>query len=190
MKPLAQVAAWLDEARAAGVLEPEAMALATATAQGVPSVRFVLCRGIDDEGVRFFTNYDSRKALELDSNPRASVGFFWASFKRQVRIEGTVGRLGAVDSDAYFQSRPRGNQISACVSPQSRVIASLEDLRRQQVELEAKLAGAPVPRPANWGGYGLVASRVELWTAGADRLHDRRLFERRGAEWLETRLAP
>jgi pyridoxamine 5'-phosphate oxidase len=187
-----RVAAWLDEARAKGVLEPEAMALATCVG-GVPSARFVLCRGIDaidGGGVRFFTSYESRKAQELEANPRAAVVFHWAALARQVRIEGTVSRLPAADSDAYFAARPRGSQLAASVSPQSRVITSLDELRQKQVALATELKDRPVPRPATWGGYRLAASRVELWTSGADRMHERLVFEREGDGWKESRLAP
>jgi len=189
VSPLDRVASWLEEARAKGVLEPDAMALATCVG-ATPSVRVVLCRGIDATGVRFFTSYESRKASELDANPHAAAVFHWALLGRQARIEGTVGRLTAAESDAYFASRPRGSQLGASVSPQSRVIASLDELRQKQAALDAELAGRPVPRPATWGGYRITATRVELWTSGADRLHDRLVYERRGEGWSESRLAP
>jgi pyridoxamine 5'-phosphate oxidase len=189
MSPLDRVAAWVEEARAKGVLEPDAMALATAR-DGAPSVRFVLCRGIDATGIRFFTSYESRKAGELENNPRAAVVFHWAALGKQVRIEGTVSRLAAAESDAYFAGRPRGSQLAASVSPQSRVIASLEELRGKQAALAAELGDRPVPRPASWGGYRLTASRVELWTSGADRMHERLVYERAGEGWKESKLAP
>jgi pyridoxamine 5'-phosphate oxidase len=169
------------------------MALATTAAGrsgGAPSVRFVLCRGIDEAGVRFYTNYDSRKARELAQNPLAAGVFFWAQLARQVRIEGRVERLSDADNDDYFHSRPRGSQIASAVSPQSRPIAALEDLYARCADLEARLGGAPVPRPAHWGGYLLRATSVELWRGGVDRLHDRVLYERRGDAWESTRLAP
>src|SRR5262245_59585391 len=168
------------------------MALATVTPEGVPSVRYVLCRGIDARGVRFFTNYDSRKAHDLDATGRAAGVFFWAGLAppRQVRVEGRVVRATAEESDAYFASRPRGNQVSAAVSPQSRPIASLEDVAAQARALEERLAGKPVPRPEGWGGYWLVADAVELWQGRADRMHDRTRYERVGEQWEGTRLAP
>jgi pyridoxamine 5'-phosphate oxidase len=190
MSPLSTLASWIAEAEAKGVLEPVAMALATVGAGGVPSVRFVLCRGIDEAGVRFFTNYDSRKGRELAQNPGAAAVFHWAALQRQVRIEGRIERLSDEDSDAYFSSRPRGSQIASAVSPQSRPITALEDLYARCADLEARLAGAPIPRPPHWGGYLLRATSVELWQGGVDRLHDRILYERRGDLWSSTRLAP
>jgi pyridoxamine 5'-phosphate oxidase len=188
--PLDTLAAWVEEAGRAGIIESSAMALATANKDGVPSVRFVLGRGIDDAGVRFYTNYDSRKARELDENPRAAAAFYWEPLHRQVRIEGTIERLTAAESDAYFKSRARGSQLSASVSPQSAPIRDLETLVEKRTALEAALLGRDVPRPENWGGYLLRASSVELWVSGADRLHDRVLYTRRAGAWDSVRLAP
>jgi pyridoxamine 5'-phosphate oxidase len=210
--PLETLAAWLAEAEAAKVPEPAAMALATVSPSGAPSVRYVLCRGIDRRGVRFFTNYDSAKAHDLDATGRAAAAFHWATFRRQVRIEGRIVRATSEESDAYFASRPRGNQLAGAVSPQSRPIASLDEVRARYRELETRLAGAPVPRPEGWGGYWLLADAVELWRAGPDRLHDRVRYVRKGedegepdtesgkrgkdeqspevATWSEVRLAP
>ena len=190
MTPLETLAGWVKDAEAAGLPEPSAMALATVSAGGAPSVRIVLCRGIDARGVRFFTSYGSRKAGELDATKRAAAVFHWASMGRQLRLEGRVERATAEESDAYFRSRPRGHQLAGAVSPQSRPIEDLDELRVLSRELEARLGGAPVPRPADWGGYWLLADRVEIWNAGADRLHDRVLYERRGDEWAGVRLAP
>lgn len=169
--------------------EPEAMTLATSH-EGSPSARVVLCRGIDDRGVRFFTNYESRKGRELDANPRAALVFHWPILKKQVRVEGVTERLTAAESDAYFGSRPRGSQLAASVSPQSRPIESLEGLRKAQAALREKLEGKPVPRPAHWGGFRVVAERVELWVNGDDWMHERRLFVRGPEGWSESRLAP
>jgi pyridoxamine 5'-phosphate oxidase len=195
--PLETLAAWLAEAEAARALEPAAMALATVSRSGEPSVRFVLCRGIDARGVRFFTNYDSAKAHDLDATGRGAVAFHLATFQRQARIEGRIVRATAEESDAYFHSRPRGHQLAGAVSPQSHPIASLDELRARYRELEARLAGAPVPRPPGWGGYWLLADAVELWRGGPDRLHDRVRYVRVHAEvapelatWSEVRLAP
>jgi pyridoxamine 5'-phosphate oxidase len=190
MSPLATLAEWIGEAERAGLPEPEAMALATVGVGGVPSLRFVLCRGVDERGLRFFTNFESRKGRELADNPHAAAVFHWASMARQVRVEGRVERLPAEDSDAYFRSRPRGSQIASAVSPQSRPIESLEDLQARCADLEARLAGAEVPRPAHWGGFLLHATAVELWRGGPDRLHDRLRYVRRGEAWDATRLAP
>jgi pyridoxamine 5'-phosphate oxidase len=188
--PLDTLAQWLEEARQRGMAEPEAMALATATSAGVPSVRIVLCRGIDSQGIRFFTNYESRKGRELDDNPAAAATFFWPVLDRQVRVEGRAERLPAADSDAYFDHRRRGHQISAWASAQSRPLSSLEALKQRAGELERAHEGRPVPRPPYWGGYLLRASSVELWSRGADRLHDRVRYERGGAGWTSVRLAP
>jgi pyridoxamine 5'-phosphate oxidase len=213
--PLETLAAWLAEAVAARLPEPAAMALATVSASGTPSVRYVLCRGIDPRGVRFFTNYDSAKAHDLEATGRAAAAFHWATFQRQVRVEGRIMRATAEESDTYFQSRPRGHQLAGAVSPQSHPIASLDDLRARYHELETRLAGAPVPRPPGWGGYWLLADAVELWHGGPDRLHDRVRYVREAgttegggnegggsgkmkdarqspevATWCEVRLAP
>ena len=190
MTPLETLAAWLAEAEAAHLPEPSAMALATASPDGTPSVRYVLCRGIDARGVRFFTNYDSRKAHDLDATGRAAAVFYWAPLARQVRVEGRVVRATAEESDTYFHSRPRGHQLAGAVSPQSRPIADLDELRARYAHLESRLAGAPVPRPEEWGGYWLLADAVELWRAGADRMHDRMRYSRSGTEWSGVRLAP
>jgi pyridoxamine 5'-phosphate oxidase len=191
--PLETLAAWIAEAEAAGLPEPSAMALATVSPAGAPSARFVLCRGIDARGIRFFTNYESRKARELDATGRAAAAFHWAPLERQVRVEGRVVRATPEESDAYFQSRPRGNQLAGAVSPQSRPIASLDEVRARYEELEARLAGGPVARPSEWGGYWLLADAVELWRAGRDRMHDRVRYERHGGDpetWSGVRLAP
>jgi pyridoxamine 5'-phosphate oxidase len=188
--PLETLAAWMSEAEAAGVVEPSAMALATVSAEGVPTVRYVLCRGIDARGVRFFTNYESNKALDLDATHRAAAAFHWAPLARQVRVEGRVVRATAAESDAYFASRPRGHQLAAVVSPQSRHIESLDDLHARFTELAASLGDGPVPRPAGWGGYWLLADVMELWQGMPDRMHDRVRYERHGDAWRPIRLAP
>jgi pyridoxamine 5'-phosphate oxidase len=190
VNPLHTLGEWLDEARAAGVLEPDAMALATVGADGHPSVRFVLCRGVDERGIRFFTNYDSRKGHDLAGRPHAAAVFHWAATRHQARVEGRVERLGAAESDAYFRSRARGSQLAANVSPQSAPIEGLDDLREKMRRLDESLRGGEVPRPTNWGGYRINADRVELWTNGQDRLHDRVEYERRGEAWVARRLAP
>ena len=184
------MAAWLDEARLSEDLEPEAMALATADAHGRPSVRVVLCRGVDARGLRFFTNYESRKGDELAENPQAAVAFHWPSLGRQLRLEGTIERLPAAESDAYFQGRPRGHQVSTLVSAQSRPIESIDDLRRKAQQETSRLEGHEVARPSYWGGYRLAPTVVEFWTRGQDRLHERIRFDLRDGAWMERRLAP
>jgi pyridoxamine 5'-phosphate oxidase len=190
MTPLERAAAWIREARESGVPEPEAMALATVSPSGAPSVRIVLCRGVDSRGLRFFTNYESRKGEELRHNPRAAVVFHWAALGRQLRVEGAVERLPAAESDAYFAERPREHRLSALASAQSRPIRSLQDVRERVDELRRDLVGQAVTRPPFWGGYLIVADVVELWTRGADRLHDRVRFTRQGSEWIAQCLAP
>lgn len=191
MSPLATLADWIEEARRAGERDPDAMALATSTAAGAPSVRVVYCRGLDEQGVVFYTNYESRKGRDIEANPVAAAVFHWPSLHRQVRLEGRVEKVSSEASDAYFRSRARGSQIASSVSPQSRPIESLDALRAACDALESRLAGAEVPRPPHWGGYRLVPSSVELWTSGDHRLHDRVLYDRDASgRWAGTRLGP
>jgi pyridoxamine 5'-phosphate oxidase len=190
--PIAQFAAWYDAAVAAGVPEPEAMTLSTATPDGRPSARVVLLRGFDAAGFCFFTNYRSRKGRELEANPHAALTFHWAMLERQVRIEGRVGRTSPAESDAYFASRPSGSRIGAWSSPQSEVIpdrAALESLfERFRAEHPDDAA---IPRPGHWGGFRLAPERIEFWQGRPGRLHDRLLFRRcDAAEWRIERLAP
>jgi pyridoxamine 5'-phosphate oxidase len=190
MTPLETLSAWIEEARERGTPEPEAMALATATPGGAPSVRIVLCRGIDVRGLRFFTNYESRKGIELERNPLAAVTFYWPILARQGRAEGEVERLSPTESDAYFHARPRGHQLSAWASAQSRPLASQGELRRRMEELAAEYGGREVPRPSYWGGFLLRPSAVELWAQGADRIHDRVRYELHDDGWTAQRLGP
>jgi pyridoxamine 5'-phosphate oxidase len=190
--PIATFLSWYDEARRhAAIIDADAVALATATRDGRPSVRMVLYRGMSEGGLRFFTNYDSRKGHELEDNPRAALCFHWPPLFRQVRFEGVVERLGAAESDAYFSSRPVGSQLSAIVSPQSRVIASREELVARREALAAASDGkSGLGRPPFWGGYRVLPETVELWEARENRLHERRLFTRRAAEWVQEVLGP
>jgi pyridoxamine 5'-phosphate oxidase len=186
--PLRQFSRWFDEAAAAGVAMPEAMALATATRDGRPSVRMVLLKGFDERGFAFYTGYESRKGRELAENPRAALLFHWPG--RQARIEGPVERLPAEESDAYFASRPRGSRLSAIASRQSEVISRREELEGRVAELEKRFAGTEPPRPDRWGGYRLVPETYELWQHRDDRLHDRLRYRRDGDGWLLERLSP
>jgi pyridoxamine 5'-phosphate oxidase len=188
--PLTRVAAWYAEAVAAGVPEPEAMALATADAAGRPSVRYVLLKGVDDRGVRFFTNYESRKARELAANARAALALFWQPLGRQVRLEGTVERLGDAESDAYFATRGRGSRIGAWASHQSAELPDRASLEARARELDERFAGADIPRPPHWGGYLLRPDVVELWQGRPDRLHDREEWRLRDGAWEARRLSP
>jgi len=189
--PLVLFRSWLDEAIAAGIHLAEAMTLATATRQGKPSARLVLLKQADERGFVFYTNYNSRKAAELDANPQASLVFYWPQFERQVRVEGTVEKTSAAESDAYFKTRPRESQIGALASPQSQVIPSREYLEQQAGELEEFYEGRDVNRPSHWGGYRLRAERIEFWKGRPSRLHDRIVYERGPDEsWSISRLAP
>lgn len=189
--PLGRVRAWYDDAVAAGLAEPDAAALATADAAGRPSVRFVLVKGIEEHGVRFFTNHDSRKARELAANPRAAIAMHWQPLGRQVRVEGTAERLAEDESDAYFATRGRGSRLGAWASHQSAEIPDRAVLDAAVRELEARFGDGDIARPAFWGGYLLRADVVELWTGRPDRLHDREEW-RLGADgaWVARRLSP
>jgi pyridoxamine 5'-phosphate oxidase len=188
--PFRQFHAWFAEAEAAGLYQPDAMTLATATPEGRPSARLVLLRGIDQRGFTFFTNYDSRKARELATNPWAALVLFWATLHRQVRVEGRVEVVSAAESDAYFQTRPRGSQLGAWASPQSEVIDGRGGLEQRVEELTRRFEGQPVPRPPRWGGYRVVPDTIEFWQGRENRLHDRLCYRRRPDGWEIVRLAP
>jgi pyridoxamine 5'-phosphate oxidase len=170
--------------------DPATTTLATVDAGGAPSARMVLLRGADGEGFSFFTNYESRKALELDNSGRAALCFFWFWLGQQVRVEGPVERVSAEESDAYFATRPRGSQIGAWASDQSRPLASRAELEARYREAEARYEGRDVPRPPHWGGYRLRPDRIEFWSEGQFRLHDRWLFTRVKGGWQRQRLYP
>ncbi len=180
----------LTEAGAAGNPEPNAMALATTTRGGVPSVRFVLLKEVADGAVVFFTNYQSRKAQELEDNPRAAAALWWPELERQVRIEGVVARTSRAETEAYFETRPLGSQLGAWASPQSQELASREELVRLTAAVAARFAGGELAAPEHWGGYRLVAERFEMWQGRDDRLHDRFLYTRQANGWRRARLAP
>jgi pyridoxamine 5'-phosphate oxidase len=187
--PLDQFRFWFAEAGRVVERDPNAMTLATVGADGRPSARIVLLRGYGEDGFVFFTNYDSRKGAELEANPHASLLLFWAVLERQIRIEGTVSKVSAEESDAYYSLRPVGNRLGAWASPQSREISSRESLVRRVLEFEERFGSAP-PRPDNWGGYRLHPDAIEFWQGRSDRLHDRLLYRRQGADWTRVRLAP
>jgi pyridoxamine 5'-phosphate oxidase len=187
--PLALYDEWLREAEAQEPNDPNAAALATATSTGRPSVRMVLVKPIGERRFCFFTNAESRKGREIAGNPRAALCFHWKSLRRQVRVEGPVLALGDADTDAYFHSRPRGSQIGAAVSDQSRVLASREELEGRARRFEEAHPGE-IPRPPYWRGYSIEPEQIEFWVSGLDRLHDRFLFTREGEGWLKLRLYP
>jgi pyridoxamine 5'-phosphate oxidase len=187
--PLEQFTRWFEQARATEG-DPTAMALATATPDGRPSARMVLLKGFDARGFVFYTNYDSRKAGELDGTQRAALLFYWPSLERQVRIEGGVSRVDGAESDAYFASRPLESRWSAHASPQSRAIDSRESLEAAVARARAEF-GDTVPRPAGWGGFRVVPDAFEFWQGRENRLHDRLAYDRvAAAGWGRRRLAP
>ena len=186
--PFRQFAVWFADAAAVRV--PEAMAIATATADGEPSLRMVLLKGFDEHGFVFFTGYASRKGRELDANPRAALLFYWDPLGRQVRVEGAVERVPGDESERYFHSRPRGAQIAALASRQSTVIGSRAELDARVAELERQLEGCDVPLPPQWGGFRLVPVAFEFWRHRENRLHDRLRYRRDGGRWLIERLSP
>lgn len=189
--PVAQFMRWFDEALTAKLPEPDAMTLATASPDGMPSARVVLLKGVDASGFTFFTNYTSRKGRELDANPRACLCFFWQPMERQVRVEGTVGRVSRAESEAYFCSRPMASQLGAWVSRQSNPIASREVLEQRAAEIAGRFAGGPVPLPDFWGGYRVAPQAVEFWQGRPSRLHDRLLYTRAAdGAWKIERLSP
>jgi pyridoxamine 5'-phosphate oxidase len=189
--PIIQFKKWFDDAVAAKLLLPDAMTLATVTRDGKPSARMVLLKSVDEHGFTFYTNYNSRKANELDGTPWASLLFHWVQLQRQVRISGSVTRVSAEESDKYFQTRPRESQIGAHASPQSQVVANREELEREYKRIEELYRGKAVPRPAHWGGYCVTPSSIEFWKGRIGRLHDRILYELKlDGTWTIQRLAP
>jgi pyridoxamine 5'-phosphate oxidase len=191
LDPVAQFHRWFERAGEAGVRMPEAMAVATSTPGGIPSMRMVLMKGCDDRGVVFFTNYDSRKGLELAVNPRAALLFYWDVLGRQVRIEGPVARTSAQESADYTRSRPRASRLSALASDQSMPIGARSELEARVAELDAQLADAELPVDPDWGGFRVTPERWEFWQNRDDRLHDRLLYtpDETGG-WQIQRLAP
>ncbi|HET6449196.1 MAG TPA: pyridoxamine 5'-phosphate oxidase [Conexibacter sp.] len=189
--PIALVRRWYDEAQAFGVEQHDAMTLATATPDGRPSARAVLLKGIDERGFSFYTNYESRKGRELDANPHAALVLLWIPLQRQVRVTGRVERLSVAESDIYFSTRPRGSQLGAWASEQSRPLPDRAALERRWAALDERYGGETVPRPSHWGGYRVEPNEIELWQGRTNRLHDRFLYTRTpDGGWTHARLAP
>jgi pyridoxamine 5'-phosphate oxidase len=189
--PFVQFRAWFAQAQETPeIREPAAVAVASADATGRPSVRIVLLRGEDERGFVFFTNYESRKGHELAANPYAAMLFFWEPLQRQIRIEGSVERVEAAESDAYFARRPRGHRLSAWASPQSAVVPDRAELERLMAEQDERFAAADVPRPPFWGGYRIVPSAFEFWQGRRNRVHDRIVYVPAGPGWRIERIAP
>jgi pyridoxamine 5'-phosphate oxidase len=188
--PVVQFARWFSDAQQAQLLEPNAMTLATADANGRPSARIVLLKGIDANGLVFFTDYRSRKAHDLTVNPHAAVTFLWKELERQVRVNGSVEKVARGESVAYFGTRPRGSRIGAWASAQSSVLRDRADLEREVKRLEAQFDGADIPLPPHWGGYRIRPNEFEFWQGRENRLHDRFRYTRANAGWVIERLSP
>ncbi|MDF2772660.1 MAG: pyridoxamine 5-phosphate oxidase [Geminicoccaceae bacterium] len=188
--PIRQFEAWFADALAAQVLEPNAMTLATATSDGVPSARIVLLKGIDAGGFVFFTDYRSRKGAELAENPLAALVFLWKEIERQVRVSGAVSRVMAAESEAYYRSRPLGSRLGAWVSHQSSVIASRAEIEERWQAVSQRFADGDVPLPPHWGGYRVMPDEIEFWQGRPNRLHDRLRYERTSSGWTISRLSP
>lgn len=190
--PLIQFATWFEEALNAEVNEPNAMTLATASPDGKPSARIVLLKGISDQGFTFFTNYESRKGLEMQLNPNVALVFCWLELQRQVRIEGTISKVSPEESDEYFASRPLKSQLGAIASAQSTPLASREELERRFDSLTIQYENNQPARPLNWGGYLVTPTNIEFWQGRQSRLHDRFVYQRNQIDtsWNITRLSP
>jgi len=188
--PMVMFRHWLHDAVVAGLHEPNAMVVSTVSAQGRPSSRMVLLKGVDDSGLVFYTNYDSRKGDELSGNPHCAVLFPWHDLQRQVRVEGKAERISREESEHYFATRPRASQLGAWASPQSKVVESRDELERGYREVEDRFDSVDVPLPENWGGYLVVPEAVEFWQGRRGRMHDRLVYRRVGQGWATARLAP
>jgi pyridoxamine 5'-phosphate oxidase len=190
LDPVVQFRTWFRDALAADLHEPNAMILATATADGKPSARTVLVKGYDERGFVFYTNFEGRKARELETNPQCALLFYWGELERQVRIEGRASRVSGEESDAYFMSRPRGSRLGAWASEQSRPVQGRSVLEERVRALEAEYEGREIPRPPFWGGYRVEPHTIEFWQGRENRLHDRLVYLRNEGGWKIVRLQP
>lgn len=190
LDPLRQCERWIDEAAAREIAEPNAMVLATVSSSGAPSVRAVLLKGLDDRGLVFFSNGESRKGREMSANPMVALLFLWSGLERQIRVEGTVEQVAEAEADRYFASRPRGAQLSAHVSQQSAEVESRTILEARMAQLEREFDGKEIPRPAYWRGFRVVPTYFEFWQGRENRLHDRIAYSRDGERWVRKRLQP
>ena len=188
--PMAQFAVWMKQAMEAGILDVEAMTLATVSSSEIPSARIVLLRGYDARGFSFYTNYESQKALELHHNSACALVFHWSEIERQVRIQGTAEQVSSAESEAYFATRPRGSQLGAWASQQSTVLQNRKELEDTWNVLEAKYQSKEIARPPFWGGYRVVPTCMEFWQGRRSRLHDRLRYRSSESNWILERLAP
>ncbi len=188
--PVALFGHWFEDASKAGLLLPEAMNLATVNSEGMPSARLVLMKSFGDDGFVFYTNYESRKARDLEANPQAALTFHWRILQRQVRVEGRVSRTSESESEAYFRTRARGSQLGAWASVQSSPLADRDELVARMKARRAEFHGRDIPLPPFWGGYRLHVERFEFWQGRLDRLHDRLEYVRDGQSWTMRRLSP
>ena len=188
--PIELYAKWLEEAVGSQILDPKAMVISTVSLDGKPSSRVVYNRGLTETGFKFYTNYHSRKGLDLVKNPNISVNVFWSEMERQIRMEGTVTKLTDEESDSYFKARPRDSQIGAWASAQSELVKDRSELQNLVADFTTKFKGQDVPRPQHWGGYFIEATYFEFWQGRPARLHDRIIFEKDGLSWKKYRVAP
>lgn len=188
--PVDQLLKWIQEAEGAGVIESNAMFLATASASGQPSSRIVLLKKLDEQGLVFYTNYRSRKSHDLMENPRASATFYWQRLERQAAVEGTVSKASAEESAIYFASRPRSSQIAAWASPQGEPVSDRNVLRMSFEEMDRKFKDQPIPPPPHWGGFRIEPNRFEFWQGAPHRLHDRFQYTKQDNGWLIQQIAP
>ncbi|CAN5688936.1 pyridoxamine 5'-phosphate oxidase [soil metagenome] len=185
-----QFASWWQDAFESQIDEVNAMTLCTVTADGKPDGRVVLLKGYDENGFSFFTNYESNKGKELQANPNATLVFFWKEIERQVRIYGSVSKLNEVENDAYYNSRPRGSQLGAWASPQSKPVANRQVIEQNLIVLQEEYREGSIPRPPHWGGYRVKPDSIEFWQGRTNRLHDRLLYTKQNNKWSFVRLAP